>query len=340
MSYADFLIFSYKLGLVNKNYDNIDEKQFKHNLINKLEIINKSDKKNKEKNFNIVGIKPYFYENDLKLSFLEERNIKNKLDVSTKIVQKNGLKSNRSVEKKLLTMNTIDNYYENIFEYKLIKEAWTIITKSNKFNQELLAKSKRVFIFFLSLCGIYKGNNIKDSFIKKKFPFLSKQQSILTDIDSNYVKYIYKYFDVFRKSIINNVIEKTKPKKKESDIRTINFTKNIERNSKSFINKIFNANSNKVKIKHVIKAYNKKVKKHSGLNVKISLKKVNGKYLKYKKIKVKFRGKIYKIKTNKKGVAIWKIKKSMVKNLKVGKSYTYKITYGKDVLNKKITIKR
>ncbi|WP_405274219.1 DUF3344 domain-containing protein [Methanobrevibacter sp.] len=98
--------------------------------------------------------------------------------------------------------------------------------------------------------------------------------------------------------------------------------------------------SNKVKIKHVIKAYNKKVKKHSGLNVKISLKKVNGKYLKYKKIKVKFRGKIYKIKTNKKGVAIWKIKKSMVKNLKVGKSYTYKITYGKDVLNKKITIKR
>ena len=146
-------------------------------------------------------------------------------------------------------MNSIDNYYENISEYKLIKEAWIIITKSKKFNQELLAKSKRVFIFFLSLCGIYKGNNIKDSFIKKEFPFLSKEQTILTDFDSNNVKHIYKYFDVFRKSIINNVIEKTKPKKKESDIRTINFSKNIERNSKSFINKIFNANSNKVKIK-------------------------------------------------------------------------------------------
>ena len=251
--FGDFLFFAYSLGLVSKNYDDIDVKQYKHSLVNKLEKlenINKSENKNKMKNFNIVDIKPFFYENDLKMLCREERNRKNKLDVSTKIVKKNGLKSNRSAERKLLTLNTIDNYYENISEYKLIKEAWTIITKSKKFNQELFANSKRVFIFFLSLCGIYKGSNIKDSFIKKEFPFLSKEQFNLTDFDSNYVKHIYKYFGLLRKSIINNAIEIIKPKKIEADIRTINFNKNIEKNSRSFINKIFNTNPNKVKSKN------------------------------------------------------------------------------------------
>ena len=44
MAYEDFLLFAYKLGLVNKNYDDIDVKQFKHSL-----IINKSDNKKKQK---------------------------------------------------------------------------------------------------------------------------------------------------------------------------------------------------------------------------------------------------------------------------------------------------
>ena len=99
--------------------------------------------------------------------------------------------------------------------------------------------------------------------------------------------------------------------------------------------------SNKVKIKNIIKAKNKKVKKFKKVTkVKISLKKVNKKYLKNKVIKVKFRGKLYKIVTNKKGVATWKVKKSMLRGLKVGKKYKYKVTYGKDVVTKKLTIRR
>ena len=62
-------------------------------------------------------------------------------------------------------------------------------------------------------------------------------------------KYIYKYFDTFRKSIINNVIEIIKPKKKEFDFRIVDFSKNLERNSKSFIKRIFKANPNIVKSK-------------------------------------------------------------------------------------------
>lgn len=99
--------------------------------------------------------------------------------------------------------------------------------------------------------------------------------------------------------------------------------------------------NNKVTIKHVIKASNKKVKKSKKVNkVKVSLKKVNGKYLKGKTLKIKFNKKTYKVKTNKKGVAIWKVKKSMLKKLKVGKKYKYTVTYGKDKMTKKLTIKK
>ena len=99
--------------------------------------------------------------------------------------------------------------------------------------------------------------------------------------------------------------------------------------------------TNKVKIIQVIKASNKKVKKSKKVTkIKIKLKKVNGKYLKKKTLKIKFNKKTYKVKTNKKGVATWKVKKSMLKKLKVGKKVKYTVTYGKATLTKKLTIKK
>ena len=99
--------------------------------------------------------------------------------------------------------------------------------------------------------------------------------------------------------------------------------------------------TNKVKIAQLIKASNKKVKKSKKVTkIKIKLKKVNGKYLKKKTLKIKFNKKTYKVKTNKKGVATWKVKKSMLKKLKVGKKIKYTVTYGKATLTKKLTIKK
>ena len=99
--------------------------------------------------------------------------------------------------------------------------------------------------------------------------------------------------------------------------------------------------TNKVKITQIIKASDKKVKKSSKTTkVKISLSKVDGKYLKGKTLKVKFNGKTYNVKTNSKGVGIWNVKKSMLKKLKANKKYKYTVSYGRDTLSKKLTVRK
>ena len=99
--------------------------------------------------------------------------------------------------------------------------------------------------------------------------------------------------------------------------------------------------SKKIKVNSIVVAKNLKVKKSAkSLKIKVKLKKVAKKVQKGKKITLKFNGKKYKAKTNKKGVATFKIKKNVLKKLKAGKKYTYKVTYGKDVVNKKITVKK
>lgn len=99
--------------------------------------------------------------------------------------------------------------------------------------------------------------------------------------------------------------------------------------------------TNKIKINSIIQAKNVKIKKSSRtLKIKVVLKKVNKKYLKNKKITLKFKGKKYAVKTNKKGVATFKISKNILKKLKTGKSYNYRVYYLKDFANKKITVKK
>ncbi|PWB88285.1 bacterial Ig-like domain (group 1) [Methanobrevibacter thaueri] len=99
--------------------------------------------------------------------------------------------------------------------------------------------------------------------------------------------------------------------------------------------------TNKVTVKSILVAKNMKVKKSAKkLTIKVTLKKVNKKYLKGKTLTLKFKGKTYKAKTNSKGVATFSINKNVLKKLKVGKKYSYKVTHGKDVVNKKITVKK
>ena len=99
--------------------------------------------------------------------------------------------------------------------------------------------------------------------------------------------------------------------------------------------------SNKVVVKSIVSAKNINAKKSSKtLKIKVTLKKVNKKYLKGKKVTLKFNKKNFKVKTNKKGVATFTIKNSIYKKLKVGKKYTYQVTYLKDTVKKSIKFKK
>ena len=98
--------------------------------------------------------------------------------------------------------------------------------------------------------------------------------------------------------------------------------------------------TNNVKVNGIVAAKNVKVKKSAKkLTIKVTLKKVNGQFQKSKKVTLKFKGKTYTAKTNKKGVATFKISKKVIKKLKKGKKYTYKVIYFKETVNKKITVK-
>ena len=91
--------------------------------------------------------------------------------------------------------------------------------------------------------------------------------------------------------------------------------------------------SNKIKVKSTIVTKDIKVKKSKTIKFKAKLLNSKGKILKNKKIKFKFKGKTYKVKTNKKGIAVLKI----TKKYKKGK-YTVTSRYGKLSIKNKIRI--
>ena len=79
----------------------------------------------------------------------------------------------------------------------------------------------------------------------------------------------------------------------------------------------------------------KTVKKSKTFKYTVKLLNKNGKILKYKYVKVKFKGKTFKAKTNSKGIATFKLKSYS----KVGK-FTLTATYGSAKISKKITVKK
>ena len=98
---------------------------------------------------------------------------------------------------------------------------------------------------------------------------------------------------------------------------------------------------NKLTVKQVLKTTKTvKVKKSAKkLVLKATLKK--GKTaLKGKVIKFNVKGKTYKAKTNKKGIAKVTIKKSVIKKLKAGKKYTIKVSYLSDVVKATLKVRR
>ena len=101
--------------------------------------------------------------------------------------------------------------------------------------------------------------------------------------------------------------------------------------------------SNKIKVKQTLKLVKKtvKVKKTAKkLKIKAKLKWSNGKPIKGKKLVLKFKGKKYTAKTNKKGIAKFTIKKKVIKKLKKGKKYKYTVSYKTNKVKGKVKVKK
>ncbi|WP_298523385.1 PQQ-binding-like beta-propeller repeat protein [uncultured Methanobrevibacter sp.] len=97
---------------------------------------------------------------------------------------------------------------------------------------------------------------------------------------------------------------------------------------------------NTVTVKSIINAKNINAKKSAKtVKIKVTLSKVNKKYLKNKAVTLKFNKKTFNAKTNSKGVVTFTIKNSIYKKLKAGKKYTYQVIYGKDNVKKTIKFK-
>ena len=99
--------------------------------------------------------------------------------------------------------------------------------------------------------------------------------------------------------------------------------------------------SKKVLVKQIITAKATKFKKSAKkATITVTLKKVDGKYLKGKTVKLRFNGKTYTKKTTSKGVAKFTIKKSVLKKLRAGSKYIYKVTYSKTYIRKVVKVTR
>lgn len=92
-----------------------------------------------------------------------------------------------------------------------------------------------------------------------------------------------------------------------------------------------------------VKAPKKVSKKAKKLILSAKLK-INGKLAKGKKLTFKFKGKTFKVKTNKKGVAKLTIKskvlKKLLKKVKAGKKVKYQVSYGKKTVKKTLKVKK
>ena len=101
------------------------------------------------------------------------------------------------------------------------------------------------------------------------------------------------------------------------------------------------SSSSKLTVSGILSLKSVTVKKSAKkLVLQATLKKVNGKYLKSKKITFKFNGKKYSAKTNSKGIAKVTVKKSVLKKLKVGKKINYQATYLKETTLKVVKVKK
>ena len=200
-------------------------KRFKKTLENSFNnVLNKKLEENFEINFSDFILLLY------KINFT----VKNYFELMQK-------ENNPEEEEIKQSMKALSNYKQNKFEYdieyKLLIDAWKIISKNKTFKTDLLGSSRRVLIFCLSVLGIYE-ENINQGFFKREFPFLCDPNEI--NKYSNLSRQIYKYFSIYKNNAIDGLLFRERDNKKRMEIlkekeRFLTFNPVLEKSQKKLM---------------------------------------------------------------------------------------------------------
>ena len=246
---------------LNKTSNQIIFKKFKKIIKNSFKIIlNKNLEEPFEINFHDF-LKLLFKINFITKNYFElinqkeNNNEKEIINQSIQLIPNS--KQNRIIFKK--------NKFELDIEYKLLVDAWKYITKRKEFKPDITGESKRVLIFFLSVFGIYDGNN-KNDFIKKEFSFLISNENENNKY-SNLSKQIYKYFTIFKNNAINGLLFREKENKRKQELqketeKLLTFYPKLEKSSRNYISLNNSPTHKRISVEKNYKEYkiNKKLK--------------------------------------------------------------------------------
>ena len=226
---------------------------------------------------------------------------------------------------------------------KVDTNTYTVQTDSNgvlRLNNKL-AVGNHAIVIINPVTGEYKLNNLKiaaritgNKNVKIFFADNSKYTVRIVGDDGNYVG--------AGEVVKMNVGGKTYSVKTDKNgYATLKLSLKVKKHTITITYKGFTT-KNTVTVKSVVKPVKKLVKlnkkskskskktakakkKSKYLKIKVKLK--GKKVLKKKRVYMKFKGKTYKAKTNKKGIATFKVPKKVTKKLKKGKKYKATFTY-------------
>ena len=220
----------------SKNSNEIIFKRFKKNLENSLNnIIGKKIDEDFEINYTDF-VKLLYQINFISKNYFKLMENMDKIKDEDENKEEK-MKINEENKKKRVIFKKEKNF-ELDREYKLIIDAWKIITKSKEFKKDILASSKRVYLFFFSTLGIFNGD-IDDNFIKREFYFIKDNiinNNSSSSNSSNLSRQIYKYFNLYRNNAINGLLFRDREDKRRLELENqfennMPFTPNLKKSA-------------------------------------------------------------------------------------------------------------
>ena len=215
INYSAFLLILYKVGFTNRNYSILLESS-------EIEIDNQSLHAKELSDFSI---------SNSSLSFSQ---------MSTKKVGKFSL-AGKSLEDEAEKYN---NTYKNEKEFQLSRDGWKIITEKQNFDEDIGISSKKMFLFYISVLGLFK-----DEKMKKEYNFFFSDKKLVQQYN-NINKYIYKYFGLYKLNAMDHLLLPEKREKiltSNSNSLISSFTvSNLDNSSSSKNYDIYGKNYNNI----------------------------------------------------------------------------------------------